>query len=79
MSQIETAVRDTAAALHAAIKSAVDAGYRIGWPSSPDGLLSIAVSETAKVKPAAYVAPEAKPAPAPSRFARNVKPETTGL
>lgn len=74
---LEKAVRDAAANLHKAISEATAAGYRIYWPGSADGLPGIAISETAKVKLAAPVVapkvdptPEAKPAPAPSRFAR---------
>ena len=45
----EVAVRDAAAKLHAEILAAQAAGYRVAYPSLLDGLLSIAVSETAKV------------------------------
>lgn len=47
----EQAVRDTAAALHGAIKAAEAAGYRVQWPGSVGGLSAIAISETANVAP----------------------------
>jgi hypothetical protein len=45
---IEQAVRDAAAALSVAIIAAREAGYFVQWPSSPDGLAGIAISETRK-------------------------------
>lgn len=46
---VETDVREAAVKLHEAIVAAIEAGYRVPWPSSPDGLPAIAVSETARV------------------------------
>lgn len=47
----EDAVRTAAAALKTAIDEAREAGYRVVWPANSNGLLLIAVSETAAVKP----------------------------
>lgn len=49
MSNPETAVRDAAQALHLAITDAREAGLYVAWPSSPEGLPGIAVSETKRV------------------------------
>lgn len=46
MSMQEKAVRSAAAALHGAIAEARQAGLAVVWPSTVDGLTSIAISET---------------------------------
>lgn len=53
MASSEHAVREAAAKLHKAIAAAESEGYRVTWPSNAAGLVGIAISETAKVKPAA--------------------------
>lgn len=50
MSTKEKAVRDAAVALHKAISDAKSAGLAVLWPSSPEGLAGIAISETGEVK-----------------------------
>ncbi|MER9814300.1 hypothetical protein [Mesorhizobium sp. M0129] len=57
MNPLEKAVRDAAAALHAAIAAARAAGLRVDYPTSFDALPGIAISETAKF---AKLADEAK-------------------
>jgi hypothetical protein len=46
---MEARVRQLAADLAAAIRDARKAGYSIEWPSGPEGLSSIAISETGRV------------------------------
>lgn len=48
MSNPEKAVRDAAASLHDAIVAAKAAGLHVTWPSRPDDLPAIAVSEAKK-------------------------------
>lgn len=52
MATKEKAVRDAAGALLDAINEARKAGLVVTWPSSAEGLASIAISETGKAKPA---------------------------
>jgi hypothetical protein len=52
---MEARVRQLAADLAAAIRDAKKAGYSIEWPSSPEGLSSIAISETGRVVIASVV------------------------
>lgn len=59
----ETDVREAAVKLHEAVVAAIEAGYFVQWPSSPDGLPAIAVSETRRVKP-----PEPAPGDQPAMF-----------
>ncbi|MDP1867001.1 MAG: hypothetical protein Q8L13_11760 [Bradyrhizobium sp.] len=60
MSDHDKTVRSAATALQKAIADAHKAGYRVAWPSRPEDLGAIAISETGKVKPAAAQA--ARPA-----------------
>lgn len=60
MKNAEKAVRDAAAALHDAIIAAKRVGLNVTWPSRPDGLLTIPVSETAKANEDAAVTVVAK-------------------
>lgn len=60
MKNAEKAVRDAAAALHDAIFAAKKSGLNVAWPARPEGLLTIAVSETAKVNEDAAVTVVAK-------------------
>ena len=60
MSAKEKAVRDAAAALHAAIVAAKDAGLVVTWPSKPEGLLHLNISETARSNADATVTVVAK-------------------
>jgi hypothetical protein len=46
----EAAVRSAAEALDAAIVKARAAGLVVAWPSRPEGLSAIAISETGKAK-----------------------------
>lgn len=55
----EKTVREAAASLHDAIVAARRNGFDIQWPAKPDGLKSLAISETAKAEHAAP-APAAK-------------------
>jgi hypothetical protein len=64
----ESAVREAATNLFAAITAAENDGYRIAWPSSAAGLPGIAISETGAVK-----RPDPKPA-APARHPASPKP-----
>jgi hypothetical protein len=59
--EIETRVREAAAALHDAILDARRAGLRVQWPAAPAGLQHIAISATARASAAAV---DADPAPA---------------
>lgn len=60
MSTKEKAVRDAAVTLHAALVAAKAVGLVVVWPSSPDGLQSLAISETAKSNADATVTVVAK-------------------
>lgn len=53
----EQRIREAAAALHEAILDGKAHGLHVTWPRSADDLATIAVSATAKAKPAA---PEAE-------------------
>ncbi|MHA6690598.1 hypothetical protein [Devosia sp. A449] len=60
MSKAETDVRAAARALHRAIADGRATGLSISWPSSAEGLASIAISETARavsIPPAAPAKP----------------------
>ncbi len=73
MSDVETAVREAATQLHAAIVAAEADGYRITWPATAAGLPAIAISETGRVVPAAVPAVD----PAPPKW--NGKKSTSDL
>lgn len=60
MSAKEKAVRDAAAALHSAIVAAKGSGLVVTWPSNPDGLLHLSISETARATADATVTVVAK-------------------
>ncbi len=49
-SNAEAAVRSAASALHDAIVKARGEGLSVAWPSRPEGLPAIAISETGKPK-----------------------------
>lgn len=55
MKNKEKAVRDIAVALLTAIQEAREAGMVVVWPSRPEGLSAIAVSETAKAVTTAQI------------------------
>jgi hypothetical protein len=46
----EADVREAAAGLAAAIEAARAAGYAVAWPSRPEGLAAIAISQTGRAK-----------------------------
>lgn len=78
MANAEQAVRDAALALQSAIVTAAGDGYRVHWPSGPEGLHQIAISETGKrLQPAPVVqVPEAGKAKseAPATFGTPRRP-----
>lgn len=57
MSDIEARVRAAALSFHDVVKEATAAGYRVDMPRDADGLVAIAISETAKVGLVAKPAP----------------------
>ncbi|PWE57663.1 hypothetical protein DEM27_00165 [Metarhizobium album] len=58
----ETKIRDAAKALLEAVKEGGAAGLVVQWPTRPEGLASIAISETAK---AVAIIPAPSPVPTP--------------
>lgn len=59
MSNPERALREAASAFKAAHDAAVQAGYKVSWPSSASGLDSLSISETAAVSQPAEMPPAA--------------------
>jgi hypothetical protein len=49
---VERKLRETAAALLSAVNEARAEGLSVQWPSRPEGLASLAISETARFAPA---------------------------
>lgn len=68
MASSETAVRDAATKLHAAILTAQEEGYRVDWPSAAAGLLAIAISETGNMKQPELARPITPSRPAAKPF-----------
>ena len=58
-----TGVRKAAGDLATAIKAAREAGFAVTWPSNPDGLPSIGISETGKAKATVVVTTDSDVSP----------------